>query len=202
MRPDLTVYIVEDDASVRESLVLLLGMTGYRTRAFSDAESFLSAWQPSWVGCVVADLRLPGMSGVALQARLQEQGGTLPFIIVTAHGDVSSARAAFRAHAVDFLEKPFDHAQLKSAIQKAFDLEGGRIEREAARQQEGEKLRKLTSREREVLDLAARGLHAKEIAAKLGISPRTVEVHKTRIMEKLEVRNVAELVRFALASGD
>jgi RNA polymerase sigma factor (sigma-70 family) len=202
VRPDLTVYLVEDDASVRESLVLLLGMTGYRTRAFSDAESFLSAWQPSWIGCVVADLRLPGMSGVALQARVQEQGGTLPFIIVTAHGDVSSARAAFRAHAVDFLEKPFDHAQLKNAIQKAFDLEGGRIEREAARQQESEKLRKLTSREREVLDLAARGLHAKEIAAKLGISPRTVEVHKTRIMEKLEVRNVAELVRFALAAGD
>ena len=122
--------------------------------------------------------------------------GRLPFIIITAHGEVAHARAAFQAKAVDFLEKPFDHAPLREALQRAFSLE----ERRLARTAEAARLTVLTAREREVLEQAAKGLHAKEIAAALGISPRTVEVHKTRIMEKLGVRNVAELVRFALAA--
>lgn len=197
----LTVYIVEDDPSVRDSLALLLGIAGYRTAAFADAEAFLAAWRPEWAGCAVADLRLPGMSGVELQAELQRRGATLPFIIVTAHGDVPTARAAFRADAVDFLEKPFDQALLLAAIERAFAMEEDRLAADEARRADAARLARLTAREREVLDLAARGLHAKEIAASLGISPRTVEVHKTRVMEKLGVRNVAELVRFALAAG-
>jgi FixJ family two-component response regulator len=192
----LTVFIVDDDASVRDSLALMLGLTGQRTALFADAEALLKAWRSEWAGCVVADLRLPGMSGVELQAELQRRGSRLPFIIVTAHGDVAHARAAFHANAVDFLEKPFDKAQLRSAIQRAFSLE----ERRLARSAEAARLAGLTARERDVLEQAAKGLHAKEIAAALGISPRTVEVHKTRIMEKLGVRNVAELVRFALAA--
>jgi RNA polymerase sigma factor (sigma-70 family) len=195
----LTVYIVDDDASVRDSIALMLGLAGYRTAVFADAEAFLAAWQEGWSGCVVADVRLPGKSGVELQEALRARGARVPFVIITAHGDVPTARAAFRSQAVDFLEKPFHEKQLRAAIETAFALEEKRVLRSDSRRADAEKLRRLTAREREVLEHAARGLHAKEIASALGISPRTVEVHKSRIMEKLGVRNVAELVRFAIA---
>ncbi len=196
----LTVYVVEDDPSVRDSLSLMLGLAGYRTALYADAEAFLDAWRGDWLGCVVADLRLPGASGVELQAELRRRASALPFIVITAHGDVPSARAAFRADAVDFLEKPFELAQLREAIENAFAFEQRRLRREHMRRRDAESLARLTEREREVLEHAAKGLHAKEIAQALGISPRTVEVHKARIMAKLGVRNVAELVRFALAA--
>ena len=195
MPAELTVFIVDDDASVRDSLALMLGLSGYRTTLFGDAEGFLTAWQPEWAGCVIADLRLPGRTGVELQAELKARGSRLPFVIITAHGDVPTARAAFQADAIDFLEKPFDHAQLRKAIERAFSMEGRRLQRVA----EAALLDLLTARERDVLEQAAKGLHAKEIGVALGISPRTVEVHKSRIMEKLGVRNMAELVRFALS---
>jgi FixJ family two-component response regulator len=136
------------------------------------------------------------MSGVQLQARVRERGSSIPFVIITAHGDVPAARAAFRADAIDFLEKPFDHAQLRAAIENAFSKESLRLRRVA----DADRLACLTAREREVLAAAAQGLHAKEIGRELGISARTVEVHKTRIMAKLGARNVAELVRLALAA--
>ena len=196
----LVVYVVDDDASIRDSLALMLGLAGYSTRLFADAESFLVAFDPAWSGCVVADLRLPGMSGVELQARVRSRGSAIPFVIITAHGDVPAARAAFHAQAVDFIEKPFDDAQLRGAIDTAFALERRRIDAAELRRADAAKLARLTEREREVLEQAVKGLHAKEIAAVLGISPRTVEVHRTRIMEKLEVRNIAELVRFAVAA--
>jgi RNA polymerase sigma factor (sigma-70 family) len=196
----LIVYIVDDDASIRDSLALMLGLGGYSTRLFADAESFLVAFEPAWSGCVVADLRLPGLSGVELQQRVRSLGSAIPFVIITAHGDVPAARAAFLAQAVDFIEKPFDDAQLRTAIETAFALERKRTDAAGLRRADLEKLSRLTAREREVLEHAVKGLHAKEIAATLGISARTVEVHRTRIMEKLEVRNIAELVRFAIAS--
>jgi RNA polymerase sigma factor (sigma-70 family) len=196
----LTVFVIDDDASVRDSIALMLGLAGYRTSVFADAEAFLAGWRADWAGCVIADVRLPGQSGVALQDALRKRGTTLPFVIITAHGDVATARAAFRSQAVDFLEKPFDNAQLCAAIETAFALEERRIQRHDSQRADAERLDRLTAREREVLQRAAQGLHAKEIAAALGISPRTVEVHKTRIMEKLDVRNVAELVRFAIAA--
>jgi RNA polymerase sigma factor (sigma-70 family) len=191
----LVVYVVDDDASIRDSLALMLGLGGYVTRLFSDAESFLVAFDPGWAGCVVADLRLPGLSGVELQARVRATGSSIPFVIITAHGDVPAARAAFRAQAVDFIEKPFDDGPLRGAIDTAFALETERLAGTELRRADAAKLARLTPREREVLEHAVDGKHAKEIAAALGISPRTVEVHKTRIMEKLEVRNIAELVR-------
>ena len=194
----MVVYVVDDDASIRDSLALMLGLGGYATRLFADAESFLVAFDSAWTGCVLADLRLPGMSGLDLQLRVRERGGVIPFVIVTAHGDVPSARAAFRAQAVDFIEKPFDDAQLRQAIEASFSLERRRAEGAQLRRADVEKLGRLTPREHEVLEHAAQGLHAKEIARLLGISARTVEVHRSRIMEKLEVRNIAELVRFAV----
>jgi FixJ family two-component response regulator len=196
---NLSVYIVDDDPSVRDSLALMLGLDGYRVALYANAEAFLAALREEWTGCVLADLRLPGASGVELQAALRARGSGLPVIIITGHGDVPTARKAFQAQAVDFLEKPFDHVQLLAAIRTAFALEERRIQRADARRNETRKLAVLTAREREVLDHAAKGLHAKEIARVLGISARTVEVHKARIMAKLGARNVAELVRFALA---
>ena len=196
----LTVFVIDDDAAVRDSIALMLGLKGYRTSVFADAEAFLAAWREDWAGCVVADGRLPGQSGVELQDALRKRGIALPFVIITAHGDVAIARAAFRSQAVDFLEKPFDNMQLCAAIDSAFALEDRRIQRADGQRRDSEKLGRLTARERQVLEHAALGLHAKEIAAALGISPRTVEVHKNRVMEKLGVRNVAELVRFAIAA--
>ena len=195
---NLTVFVVDDDPGVRDSIALMLGLIGFRTAVFVDAEAFLSAYQSDWTGCVVADLRLPGKSGLELQTELAVRGTSLPFIIITAHGDVPSARAAFQAQAIDFLEKPFDDEQLRAAIVTAFALEGRRIRSADEARGNAGRLARLTGREREVMEQAARGLHAKEIAATLGISPRTVEVHKTRLMAKLGVRNVAELVRFTL----
>ena len=194
------VYIVDDDASIRDSLALMLDLAGYSTRLFADAESLLAAFEPTWTGCVVADLRLPGMSGTDLQKRIRARGSPIPFVIITAHGDVPAARDAFRAHAIDFIEKPFEQSQLYNAIEAAFALEEQRATFAQQQLEMRKKLDRLTARERDVLQQAAKGLHAKEIAAALGISARTVEVHKTRIMDKLEVRNIGELVRFALAA--
>jgi len=196
----LTVYIVEDDAAMRDSLSLMLGLLGFRTVAFESAEALLDTYRDEWAGCVVADLRLPGMSGLDLQAQLRTRGRKLPFVIITGHGDVKSARAAFQLEAVDFIEKPFDELELRTAIEKGFDLELQRIHLAESGNDQAFKLAKLTKREREVLELVGKGLHAKEIAATLAISARTVEVHKARLMAKLEARNVSELVRFALAA--
>ena len=154
----------------------------------------LAAFEPDWAGCVVADLRLPGLSGIELQARVRERGSA----ILRHHHRArrrAAARAAFRAQAVDFIEKPFEDTQLREAIDTAFALETDRLGAAELRRADEAKLARLTPREREVLEHAVNGLHAKEIGAALGISPRTVEVHKMRIMEKLEVRNIAELVR-------
>jgi FixJ family two-component response regulator len=194
----LTAFIVDDDPGVRDSVALMLGLIGYRTAVYGSAEAFLAAYQSDWAGCVVADLRLPGMSGLELQSELRARASQLPIVIITAHGDVPTARAAFQAQAVDFLEKPFDDAQLRAAIETAFAIEERRVEHADELRDDAQRLVRLTDREREVMEQAARGLHAKEIAAALGISPRTVEVHKSRLMAKLGVRNVAELVRFAL----
>jgi len=195
-----TVYVVDDDASMRDSLSLLLGLLGYHSASFASAEALLAAYQDKWTGCVVADLKLPGKSGLELQAELRARGSRLPFVIITGHGDVASARAAFQSEAVDFLEKPFDEADLRAALEKGLAKELGRLERAAAANDEDSKLAKLTPREREVLVLVGKGLHAKEIARALAISPRTVEVHKASLMAKLGARNVAELVRYALTA--
>jgi FixJ family two-component response regulator len=195
MAEDLAVYIVDDDPAVRDSLSLLLSLRGYRTATFASAEDFLAALRPEWKGCVIADIRMPGMSGLALQAELARRGVRLPVVIVTAHGDVASARAAFKSDAVDFLEKPFDEHGPVAAVEAAFRRERARASRAERAGERAAQLARLTGREREVVHLLAEGLHNVEVAERLAISPRTVEVHKARIMAKLGARNLAELIR-------
>lgn len=193
-----TIFIVEDDQSVRDALGLLLGLRGYPITMFADAESFLDAYRPHWSGCLLIDIRLPGMDGLALQKRLRESGCEMPTIVMTGHGDVESARAAFRSHAVDFLEKPIDHAKLVAAIDEAIVRQGSTLDQAGQRAHVESLLASLTPREREVMELVVAGRHNREIAENLGISPRTVEVHKARMVAKLQVDNVPDLVRLSL----
>jgi FixJ family two-component response regulator len=194
-RAQLTVYLVDDDPSIRDSLSLSLSLRGYHIAQFASAEDFLAAYDAAWAGCVVADIRMPGISGLQLQAALKERGSNLPVVIITGHGDVSSARTAFRGNAIDFLEKPFEDEHLISAIETAFEHELGRINHRAGNVRRDAILASLSPREREVMQYLLRGLHAKEIGEQLGISHRTVEVHKAHIMEKMGVRSVIDIVR-------
>lgn len=198
MTDNLTVFIVDDDPSVRDALGLLLGVHDYRLAVFADADSFLKALKPYWRGCLLLDIRMPGMDGLALQKKLLELGCDLPVVIMTGHGDVDSAREAFRAMAVDFLEKPLDAARLLAAIAEAFERQRQAADAALSRDQIQRRLDGLTPREREVMEHVVAGRHNREIAAALAISPRTVEVHKARMMDKLGVGSVAELVRLSL----
>jgi FixJ family two-component response regulator len=193
-----TVFIVDDDAGVRDSLAMLLELKGFHTRTFAAADAFLAEYRPEWPGCLVLDLRMPGMSGLELQAELARRGSTLPVIIITAHGDVATTRSALKGGAVDFIEKPIDDEALVAAIAAALDRDARERGRARAAAGTAERLARLTAREREVLALVAEGRHNREIAAALGISPRTVEVYKARMMEKLQVRRVPDLVRLVL----
>jgi RNA polymerase sigma factor (sigma-70 family) len=193
-----TVFIVDDDAAVRDSLAMLLELKGFHTRAYASAEDFLQRYRTEWAGCLVLDLRMTGMGGLELQTELTRRGVGLPVIIVTAHGDVPTASAAFKAGAVDFIEKPVDDEALVAAIANAMDRDARERREAASRASVAERLERLTPREREVLDLVVDGMHNREIAALLAISPRTVEVYKARILEKLQVQRVPELVRLLL----
>jgi two-component system, LuxR family, response regulator FixJ len=187
-----TIFIVDDDASVRDSLALLLSLRGYATAVFASAEDFLSALGPHWGGVLVVDIRMPGMSGLELQGRIASHPVVLPVIVITGHGDIEAARQALKAKAIDFLEKPFDDSALLAAVERAFEMVDG-----ASRAGTRPRPMTLSAREREVLALVVAGTDNRSIGQLLGISPRTVEVHKARIMGKLGARNLAELLRIA-----
>ena len=193
-----TIFMVEDDQSVRDALGLLLGLQGYPVVMFADAESFLKAYRQEWRGCLLIDIRMPGMDGLALQKRLLENGCRIPVIVMTGHGNVESAREAFLSHAVDFLEKPIDHAKLMRAIGEAFARQMDAENQENESTEFTQLLANLTPREIEVMKLVVEGRHNREIAEALDISPRTVEVHKARMMMKLRVESVPDLVRLSL----
>lgn len=201
MSTDNTVYIVDDDAAVRDALGLLLSLNGYRTAFFADAEAFLQGWSPALRGCMLLDIRMPGMDGLTLQKTLRERGCRLPVLVITGHGDVDSAREAFRAQAVDFLEKPLQEAQLVRAIEEAFERQASDVRASPAQADYARRHASLTPRESEVMALVVAGRHNREIACDLGISVRTVEVHKARMMEKLQAASVADLVRQHLQYG-
>lgn len=194
-----TVFLIDDDPGVRDSLALLLSLKGLSTQLFASAESFLETYQPDQAGCVLTDLRMPGMTGLELQAALRARRLDLPVVVLTAHGDVATARAALKNGAFDFLEKPIDDATLLDVLHNALRVDRERRAAATARSSSDRRMERLTERERQILSLLAAGHQNREIATQLGISPRTVEVHKARIMEKLACRSLADLIRMNLA---
>lgn len=195
---DSTVFLVDDDASIRDALSLLISLKGLRSSVFASAEDFLAVYNPSWRGCLLTDLKMQGMSGLDLQQVLQERGVQLPVVVLTAHGDVNTARAALKNGAVDFLEKPVNDEVLIDVLMNAIHIDEESHRTQAQQAQTTARLARLTAREREVLDALADGLSHKEIAEKLSISARTVEVYKARMMDKLQCGTLADVVRLAI----
>jgi two-component system response regulator FixJ len=195
------VHVVDDDAAVRDSLSLLLESAGFLVKAYDSAPAFLQALPAHAPGCVLTDVRMPEVDGLALQRRLNELGSRLPVIVMTGHGDVPIAVEALKAGAADFLEKPFDDAQLLAAVSNALAASQRERDEAAAVAAITARLASLTPREREVLDRLVAGQPNKTIAYDLGSSPRTVEVHRARVMEKMRARSLPELVRMTIAAG-
>ena len=195
---DGTVFLIDDDPAIRDSLSLLLALKGIRTQVFASAESFIDAFAADWCGCVLTDLRMSGMSGLELQTVLRKRKVDLPVVVLTAHGDVATVRTALKNGAFDYLEKPIEDEMLLDVLRNALRVDRERRASVVARSVADERLSRLTPREREVLSLLGNGLQNVDIAAKLGISPRTVEVHKARIMTKLDSRSLADLIRIVL----
>jgi two-component system, LuxR family, response regulator FixJ len=198
---DPVVTIVDDDEAVRDSLALLLNFRGYRTRPFASAEDCLRAWQPDWRGCLLLDLRMGGMDGLALQQALLERGSSLPVVFLTGHGDLAHARTALKSGAVDFLEKPYEEAALLKAVQEAIERDTRDFATHSHVAEIEARIERLSERENQVMRLVVSGKPNREIAEDLGISPRTVEVFKARMMEKMQARSVPELVRMAMEAG-
>ena len=195
---DATVFLIDDDASVRDSLGLVLSLKGMRTQLFAAAETFLETYRAEWRGCVLTDLQMPRMNGLDLQRTLLDRGISLPVVVLTAHGDVQTTRLAMKNGAFDFLEKPVDDEVLLDVLRNAIREDSLRHDTHTAEDAVRSRLSRLTPREREVLDLLVEGLSQREIAGRLKISPRTVEVYKARMMEKLQCRSLAELIRVVL----
>jgi FixJ family two-component response regulator len=193
-----TVWVVDDDPAVAASLRWLIESVGLRVETFNDPQVFYEQYDPLRPGCLIFDLRMPGMSGLELQERMNRLDYHAPILFITGHGAVSSAVRAFKAGAVDFIEKPFHDEELIDRLQKA--IERDRLQRAlmAERLAVKKRLDALTARERDVMHLVIEGRSNKVIAAQLGISPKTVETHRARVMEKMEAESVSALVRMAL----
>lgn len=192
---DGTVFIVDDEEPIRDSIALLMRSVGLPSQGYADAQSFLAAYRPEEIGCLVLDVRMPRMSGLELQQELNRRGWTLPVIIVTGHGDVRMAVEAMREGALDFLQKPFNDDELIRRVQKA--LEHDARHRQQSNDREGllQRLASLTPREREVAQRIVAGQANKVIALDLQLSERTVELHRARVMQKMAARGVAQLVQ-------
>ena len=196
-----TVYIVDDDLGVRSSLRALFRSVGVASTAYATPQEFLAEVGPGGTGCLLLDVRMPGMSGLELQRVLTEAGVRLPVIFITGHGDVPMAVAAMRAGAVDFVEKPFNEQQLLERVAGCLKMSVEAEQAERPRAEARARLGQLTVREREILDHLVEGKPSKRIAATLGISEKTVDVHRSNIMRKTGARSIAELVRLWFASG-
>lgn len=195
------VHLVDDEAAIRRSAGFMLKTSGFQVRTYESGLELLKASGELEPGCILLDIRMPGMDGLEVQQALKERGVGLPVIIMTGHGDVSLAVKAMKAGAIDFIEKPFEKAAILAAIEQGI----GRLRQtDVGRQQAGDaivRLKALTPREREVLDGLAQGLPNKSIAYDLGISPRTVEIHRANLMSKLGVRSLSEALRIAFAAA-
>jgi two-component system response regulator FixJ len=194
------VYLVDDDDAIRRSVGFALKTSGFEVRTYESGSELLKSAPDLKPGCILLDIRMPGMDGLETQAALSAKGVTLPVIIMTGHGDVTLAVRAMKAGAVDFIEKPFQKAVLLGAIEQAFARLNHEVANRDQAQEAAVKLQALTPREREVLDGLAKGLPNKSIGYDLNISPRTVEIHRANLMTKLGVRSLSEALRIAFAA--
>ncbi len=198
---EATVFVVDDDAAVRDSLRWLLESVGLRVQTYDSGQSFLAAFDPDQPGCLVLDVRMPGMSGLELQERLNHLDATLPVIIITGHSDVPMAVRAMKAGAFDFIEKPFSDQLLMDQVHGAIEQH---VRRRAERSVQADLRRRidtLSPREKTVMEMVVSGMSNKTIAAELGLSQKTVEVHRAHVMAKIEADSLADLVRYSLTAG-
>jgi two-component system, LuxR family, response regulator FixJ len=197
------IHVIDDDEAVRQSLEFLLASADLHARTYDSAKTFLARSGEIESGCVITDVRMPGMTGIQLLQHLQEMQAALPVIVITGHGDVPLAVEAIRSGAVDFLEKPFDDETLLTAVRAALEAKGENDGREAERREFARRILALSGRERQVLDELVAGNPNKIIAFDLGISPRTVEIYRANLMTKMQAASLSELVRMALlADGE
>jgi two-component system, LuxR family, response regulator FixJ len=198
---DATVFIIDDDPAMRESLRWLIEPAGFGVETYADAGSFLSAYDPTRPGCLVLDMRLPGMSGIDLQDELLVRKVSIPIIIISAYAEFATAVRALRSGALDFIEKPFKGQQLLERIGQAIEIDTEQRRNAAERQRAEARLAILSPREREVLTHMLDGKANKAIAYELGLSPKTIEVHRAHVLQKLRVDSMIELSRLALLVG-
>jgi FixJ family two-component response regulator len=196
-----TVYVVDDDEAVRDSLQWLLEGKDYRVRCFDSAESFLSRYDPREIACLIADIRMDGMTGLELQNRLLEKHSPLPIVFITGHGDVPMAVDTMKKGAMDFIQKPFNEAQLLDLVERMLDRARAAFSEHQLAADRDALLAKLTTRESQVLERIVAGRLNKQIADDLGISIKTVEAHRANIMEKLNANTVADLLKIALGQN-
>ena len=200
--PQGTVFVIDDDEAVRDSIRWLLEANGFETRCFESAEAFLAADAATESsGCVLADVRMPGLSGLALQDELNMRGCTMPLVFITGHGDVPMAVETMKKGAVDFLQKPFSEERVRAVVELCLRRSGEHHERVIAEREAVERIERLTARERQVLERIVAGRLNKQIADDLSISIKTVEAHRSNIMEKLLARSMADLMRVAIQAG-
>ncbi len=197
--PDPIVWIVDDDEAMRSSLKWLIESVGMRVESHDSANAFLQAHYPGRFGCLLLDVRMPGMSGLELLEHLREQQMMPPTVIITGHGDVPMAVRAMKAGAIDFIEKPFNDEVLLDSIRRALAIEEQRRDMTSGVADVAERLSNLTPREHEVMHMVTEGMSNKEIANSLGVSAKTVEAHRARVMEKMQAGSLAELVRMAIS---
>jgi FixJ family two-component response regulator len=202
LNTQVTVFVVDDDRAVRDSLALLVQSVGLEVETFAGAREFLDAYRPDRPGCLITDIRMPGMSGLELQERLTEDGYHIPVIVLTGFGDVPAAVRALKGGAVDFVEKPFNPQALLDLVQQAIVRDTDLREQAAREADVAERMALLTPREQEVMALVVAGKANKVVAIDLAISERTVELHRGRIMKKMQARSLAELMRIVLPPGD
>lgn len=195
--PGPTIFVVDDDVSVREALGNLLESVGFETQLFSSTEQFRAALRPETPSCLVLDVRLPGANGVDFQQSLRQAGIFIPIVFITAHGDVPTASRALKAGAVEFLLKPFQKNELLAAIDQALELDRARKVQQAELGSLRSRVAELTSREREVMELVVSGLTNKEIGGELGISEVTTKMHRGQVMRKMNAGSLADLVRMS-----